>query len=319
MPRQARLDIPGLVYHVIARGIERRDIFGDDQDRERFVSRLGELVAWGGARLHAWCLLSNHFHLLVRRGEQPLAAIMRRLMTGHAVRFNLRHGRAGHLFQNRYKSIVVEEEPYFLQAVRYIHLNPVRAGVVHTPEELDAFPFAGHAVLVGSRAAPWQDVDEVLERFARGRKEAVRRYREFVLAGWNEGHRREFTGGGLLRSAGGAEALAGRRVEEREAADERILGSGAFVEEVWREEGKSPRAVAGRGWEEILAEVASQWGLVPSEVLGKSKRRRVSLARRAFLVHAHAEARVSAAKLGRICNMAHSSVQEALAKGLPED
>jgi len=319
MPRQARLDIPGLVYHVIARGIERNDIFRDSQDRERFVARLGELVAWGGARLYAWCLLSNHFHLLVRRGDQSLAAMMRRLMTGHAVRFNLRHGRAGHLFQNRYKSIVVEEEPYFLQVVRYIHLNPVRAGVVDSVEQLDAFPFAGHGVLVGSRAAPWQDVDSVLERFGRGRKQAVRRYREFVLAGWTEGHRHEFTGGGLLRSAGGgADVVAGRRLEEREAADARILGSGDFVEDVWREEGEIHRVVPTRGWEEILEEIARQWELEPRAILGSSKTKRVSLARRAFLVRAHAECGMSAAKLGRICNMAHSSVQEALAKGLPE-
>jgi putative transposase len=113
MPRQPRLDIPGLIYHVIARGVERREIFRDDWDRVRFPDRLGELLDQPGARLHGWCLLSNHFHFLLRLGDQPLSVLMRRLMTGHAVRFNLRHGRSGHLFQNRYKSIAVEEEPHF--------------------------------------------------------------------------------------------------------------------------------------------------------------------------------------------------------------
>ncbi len=275
-------------------------------------------MVWGGARLYAWCLLSNHFHLLLRRGDQPLSAIMRRLMTAHAVRFNLRHERAGHLFQNRYKSIVVEEEPYFLQAVRYTHLNPVRAGLISTPEGLDAFPFTGHAVLVGSRSALWQDVATVLERFAAEPREAVHRYREFVLAGWNEGHRHEFTGGGLIRSAGGRDALAGRKFDEREAAGDRILGSGSFVEDVWREGGEDRRVLPGRPWEEILKEVGQRWEVSPGEILGKSRGRRVSRARREFLVRAHAESGLSMAKLGRICKMAHVSVREAIAKGPPQ-
>ena len=114
MPRQPRLDIPGVLHHVIARGIDRTEIFRDERDRERFVGRLGELILAAGARLYAWGLLSNHFHLVLKPGEQGLAWLMRRLMTSHAVRFNLRHGRVGHLFQNRYKSIVVEEEPHSL-------------------------------------------------------------------------------------------------------------------------------------------------------------------------------------------------------------
>jgi putative transposase len=319
MPRQPRLDIPGLVYHVIARGIERREIFRDDQDREQFLERLGELLGQGGARLYAWCLLSNHFHFLVRRGDQPLSVLMRRLMTGHAVRFNLRYGRSGHLFQNRYKSIVVEEEPYFLQTVRYIHLNPVRAGLISTRQALDSFPFSGHAVLMGCRASAWQDTDAVLERFAANRREAVGRYGEFVVAGWNEGHRHEFTGGGLVRSAGGREALGGRRFEEREAADERILGSGRFVEAVWKEAGEVGRALPGRAWQEVLGEVSEKWELAPEQILGKRRERRVSLARREFLVRAHEEARLSAATLSRICKITHVSVRQALMKGTPQE
>ena len=215
MPRQARLDIPGLVYHVMARGIERRDIFRDERDRARFVASLGELVEGTGARLYAWSVLSNHFHLLLRRGERPISELMRRLMTRHAVRFNRRHGRAGHLFQNRYKSIVVEEEEYVLELVRYVHLNPARAGLVRTLEELDGFSWSGHSVLVGTQSAPWQDVDEVLGRFGGRRKQAVRAYREFVGAGWNQGRREELSGGGLIRSAGGREKAAGRRGEGR--------------------------------------------------------------------------------------------------------
>lgn len=318
MPRQPRLDIAGLVYHVIARGIERGAIFRDDRDREQFLGRLGELLEQTGTRLYAWCLLSNHFHLLVRRGDQPLSVLMRRLMTGHAVRFNLRHGRSGHVFQNRYKSIVVEEEAYFLQAVRYIHLNPVRAGLVRTPQELKSFPFSGHGVLMGTRAAAWQDTDTVLEHFAAERGGAVRRYEEFVAAGWGEGHRHVFTGGGLVRSAGGREALVGRKSEEREAADERILGSGSFVEGVWKEEGRDGgRAIPVRPWEEVLREVAEKWELGPEQFMGRPRDRRVSEARREFLVRAHEESGLSAAKLSRICKITHVSVRQGLIKARP--
>lgn len=319
MPRQQRLDIPGLVYHVIARGIDRSEIFRDDRDRERFLGRLGELLGQTGTRLFAWCVLSSHFHLLVRRGDQPLSLLMRRLMTGHAVRFNLRHGRSGHLFQNRYKSILVEEEEYFLQLVRYIHLNPVRAGLISTPQQLEAFPFSGHAVLAGSRAAAWQDVESVLARFSSKRAEAASRYREFVIAGWEEGHRHEFTGGGLVRSAGGVDAVAGRKFEEREAADDRILGGGSFVEEVWREQGELERVLPGRPWEEILDEVTQKWGVSREQILGRARKRSVSLARREFLVRAHAEAKLSAAKLSRICRITHVSVGQALRRGLPSE
>jgi hypothetical protein len=242
---------------------------------------------------------------------------MRRLMTAHAVRFNLRHGRSGHLFQNRYKSIVVEEEEYFLRAVRYIHLNPVRAGLVSTPQDLEAFAFSGHAVLMGCRSASWQDTDAVLERFATRRREAVRRYGDFVIAGWNESHRHEFTGGGLVRSAGGWEALAGRKFEDREAADERVLGSGRFVEEVWKEAGELIQAFPARRWEDVLGEVAQKWDLAPEQIVGRSRQRRVSLARREFLVRAHEEARLSAAALSRICSITHVSVRQALLKGVP--
>jgi putative transposase len=121
MPRTARLDIPGLLQHVIVRGIERRDIFMDDDDRRDFVQRFQFLLEQAGVDCLAWSLMSNHyFHLLVHPRQTTLAKFMRRLLTGYAVSFNLRHKRTGHLFQNRYKSIVCDEDSYLLELVRYI-------------------------------------------------------------------------------------------------------------------------------------------------------------------------------------------------------
>ena len=149
MPRSARLDAPGVLHHVMGRGIERRNIFLDDRDREDFVRRLKELAKEGSIEIYAWSLLRNHFHLLCKTKKRPLASSMRKLLTGYAVNFNLRHRRHGHIFQNRYKSIVCQEEAYLAELVRYLHLNLVRAGVCKGLEELNECPWSGHAALMG--------------------------------------------------------------------------------------------------------------------------------------------------------------------------
>lgn len=167
---------------------------------------------------------------------------------------------------------------------------------------------------VGSRRESWQDVSEVLERFGRRKREAVARYRECVIAGWNQGRREDLTGGGLLRSAGGPEEVARRRPEERESADERILGSGEFVEEVWRVAGALgvARSQRPRHWEEILEEVVDPTGIEASRILGGSRERQVSRARRAFLLRALEEGGMSMAAPARQCAMNPASVSQAI-------
>ncbi len=165
MPRGLRLDAPGVLHHVMVRGIERRAIFRTDTDREDFVAHLAALAEAGAVTVYAWALLPNHAHLLVRSGHRPLARSMRSLLTGYAGAFNRRHQRAGHLFQNRYKSIVVEAEPHLLELVRYLHLNPVRAGIVPDLRGLDRFPWTGHSTLLGQIPRAWQDRRTVLAQF----------------------------------------------------------------------------------------------------------------------------------------------------------
>ncbi len=140
MPRGARLDTPGTLHQVIVRGIERRNIVDDDQDRQNFVVRLGRVAAESHTAIYAWALMGNHAHVLMRSGPGGIAAFMRRILTGYAISYNRRHRRYGHLFQNRYKSIICEEEAYFTELVRYIHLNPLRAGIVDTLARLDRYP-----------------------------------------------------------------------------------------------------------------------------------------------------------------------------------
>lgn len=135
MPRLARLDAPGVVHHVMIRGIERRKIFLGHKDREDFLERLARLVPETKTACYAWVLIDNHAHFLFRTGLEPLATLMRKLLTGYAVSFNRRHNRHGQLFQNRYKSIVCQEDIYLKELIRYIHLNPVRAGIVSSLKE----------------------------------------------------------------------------------------------------------------------------------------------------------------------------------------
>ncbi len=231
MPRGARLDAPGTLHHVMLRGIERGNIVYDDEDREDFLTRMGDQARATGSSVYAWALMDNHAHLLLRSGEDGLPVFMRRFLTGYAVACNRRHGRCGHLFQNRYKSIVCQEDAYFKELVRYIHLNPLRAGIVVSMSELDRYDWCGHSTVMGKKHRGWQDVACVLEWFGKNKNKAREAYREFVEKGIAQGRRPELVGGGLIRSVGGwSEVKALRKGGAEEIGDERVLGSGGFVE-----------------------------------------------------------------------------------------
>jgi putative transposase len=242
MPRQARLDVAGTLHHIILRGIEKRKIFDDDPDRETFVSRMGQLALETKTKIYAWSLLTNHAHILLRSGPEGLPQYMRRLLTGYAQAYNRRHKRYGHLFQNRYKSIVCEEDVYFQELVRYIHLNPLRAGLVQNLEQLDRYPCSGHAVLMGKVKNSWQDADYVLSWFGKKVGQARRIYHRYVSEGIKQGRRPELVGGGLIRSLGGWSAVQSLRQSGQEVlTDERILGTDDFVERILGEAAPSAR------------------------------------------------------------------------------
>jgi len=173
--------------------------------------------------------------MLLRPSAGNLGQFMRRLLTGYAVTFNLRHHRSGHLFQNRYKSIICEEDPYLLELVRYIHLNPLRVGVVKDMSALKSYPWSGHSVLMGSRPLPGQNIDEVLGYFGKRMSTARKNYQSFVEEGISQGQREELRGGGLgrvLKIAGNQQLM---------LFDGRILGSGEFVEQLRQEKDLSEK------------------------------------------------------------------------------
>lgn len=239
MPRTARLDTPGTLHHIMVRGIEKRSIFEDDTDRMKFLDRLGALSEKTYTCLYAWVLIPNHIHMLIRSGPEGLPNFMRRLLTGYAITFNKRHKRSGHLFQNRYKSIVCEEDPYFLELVRYIHLNPIRAYIVSTTKELDRYQWSGHQALIGKPSSPWQNSAYVLSCFGKSETIARKAYRKFIGQGFDQGHRDDLTGGGLFRSLGGKhEVMQHRASREKVFTDQRVLGTGEFVRNLLGEKEK---------------------------------------------------------------------------------
>jgi putative transposase len=235
---------------------------------------------------------------------------MQRIMTGYAVNFNKRYKRKGHLFQNRYKSIIVEEDAYFLELVRYIHLNPLRAGILQNIGDLKTYPFTGHSVVLGECRFPDQNVDTVLAQFSQKKSTAVKAYLEFVVAGVGQGTRKDLQGGGLIRSAGGIAALLARGSDEHEAADERILGSGDFVDLVLHTHNEAIRATLARV-DDVLSDICAESGFNREQILGPSRNRDVSKARRVFYMRAQ-EAGTSLAHLARITGRSHVSVGRAI-------
>jgi len=180
MPRGPRLDSPGCLHHVMLRGIERRRIFHDDRDRRDLLDRLSLILPEAGMPCFAWALMPNHVHLVVRTGRIPLARVMARVNTGYALAFNQRHERVGYLFQGRYRSVLVAEESYLLTLVRYVHLNPLRSGLVRSLSALGRHRWTGHATLMGRSDTCFQDTQAVLERFGGPTAEGRRRLLEWM-------------------------------------------------------------------------------------------------------------------------------------------
>lgn len=150
MPRRARIDYPGALHHVIGRGIERKFIFKQDKDKEAFHRRLRDNLSKSSMQCYAWCIMGNHFHLLLQTGKTTLAEFMRSLLTGYAVYYNKRHKRVGHLFQNRYQSTMCEKDAYLLTLVRYVHLNPVKAKII-SYGDLRRYRWTGHREILEDR------------------------------------------------------------------------------------------------------------------------------------------------------------------------
>ncbi|MBT9438945.1 MAG: transposase [Desulfobacterales bacterium] len=321
MPRKSRIDASGALHHIIGRGIERSRIFENNADRENFLARLGDILKETGTACYAWALIPNHFHLLLRTGALPISTIMRRLLTGYALWYNRRHQRHGHLFQNRYKSILCQEDIYLLELVRYIHLNPLRAGLVQDIKQLERYQYCGHSVLMAKTKNDWQNTDKVLGMFGDKAGTARRTYRAFVEKGIPHGKRPDLTGGGLVRSAGGWAAVkALKKAKIFQKSDERILGDGDFVERVLANANEAMERkydLASRGFtlDKVADRVAEVLGMKPEDVWAAGRYRHIVEARSLLCYWAVRELRITMSSLARKLKISVPTVSKSAIRG----
>jgi len=308
MPRRARIDIPGLLQHVIVRGVAGADIFLDDEDRLEFVQRLGALLTETETRCHAWTLLNNHAHMLLLPTVQPLARLMRRLLTGYAVVFNLRHNRSGHLFQNRYKSIVCDTDNYLLELIRYIHLNPVRAGMVDSLDDLSGYQWSGHQQLLGRGSFRMVCVEDVLALFGQRKKAAAARYLNFLEDGLAQGAKVKLSCGGRHVSRHYNASLA-----DDASYDDRILGGGEFVERILAAAELPPDS--DLSLEELIQRVARYCGVSAEDLTYPCRQTSISRAKALICYWATRRYRIPGSRVADCLGYSTSAVSLAAKRG----
>jgi REP element-mobilizing transposase RayT len=321
MPRQSRIDASGALHHVICRGIDRQKIFTDQNDYLLFLKRLADLLMETKTSCFAWALIPNHFHLLLRTGNIPMSLLMKRLLTGYAVNFNRRHNRHGHLFQNRYKSILCQEDAYLLELVRYIHLNPLRAKLVSKYGSLAGYPYCGHGAMMGQKNMEWQDTQYVLGLFGNELSTARSEYSRFVRSGIEQGRRPDLTGGGLLRSHGGWTGIkALRETGDYQKGDERILGDGTFVSEVLdkaEEKFKEEYRFRARGYnlDTLIKQVAKITQVAPDEIFDSLRDAKRTKARSILCYWATEKLGTPQSRLAQLLRRTQSAITYAVRRG----
>ncbi len=286
------------------------------------MDRLSVLIPETQTRCYAWVLMSNHAHFLFRSGPSGISTLMRRLLTGYAVSFNRRHRRFGQLFQNRYKSIICQEDVYLKELVRYIHLNPIRAKMVGDLNALGQYAFCGHGVLLGKRQQAWQDDAHVLKYFGDEFKSARKQYLAYVESGVDQGRRPELVGGGLIRSFGGWGEVKKQRESKmgRIKGDQRILGDSGFVESMLSQakqsyERKYELKAKGIDLNYIAAKAGKVFGIDHREIFSKRRIRERADARGLFCYWASHELNIPLSDLARRLNMTPSGVSYAVRRG----
>ncbi len=252
MARKPRIHVVGGLYHVMLRGNGGEAIFFNDDDRYHFYLLVQEGIERFGHHIHGFCCMTNHVHLAIQMGDIPLSKIMQNLSFRYTRWINQREKRVGHLFQGRYKAILVDGDSYLLELVRYLHLNPVRAGMVSDPIE---YPWSGHRAYLGEMQQPWLTTDWVLSQFSRQRAAARRRYAKFIQEGMGEGYREEFHRGG---------------------EDSRVLGEERFIHRMLKTESKLGKPPSVK---KVVGEVCRKYGITERDLASPSRQRRLAQAR----------------------------------------
>lgn len=295
MPRPKRIHYEGAVYHVTSRGNERRKIFVDDADRWMFLRILEEMIEHNGVVCHAWVLMDNHYHLLLETPEANLSSAMKHLNAVYTQKFNQKHHRVGHLFQGRFKALVVEKDSYLKELCRYLVLNPVRARMVKHPRD---WKWSSYRGTVGQeKPLKWMERDWILGQFGKNQKQAQMAYRKFVEEGmgkkdspWDELHSRIYLGGKKFLD----------QVHEK-GREHKNLDVPKYQKEVVR---RSP--------EEVLKRIEKVYGVKAKEILKTGKRK--FEARDAAIYLLKKESKLSLKAIGNRMGVGFSAVGNQWAK-----
>lgn len=180
MPRPYSVHFPGALFHVTSRGSEKREIFLETRDYERYLGRLSQLKAKLSFKLYSYCLMPNHIHLLIEVKDNPLSKIMQVIQTGHAMFFNKKYNHVGYVFQGRYRWLLVEKESYLLELIRYINLNPIRAGIV---ERVEDWEFCSFQEIIGLKSKGLIEQEEILANFSQEKEKAIKNFKDFLKGG----------------------------------------------------------------------------------------------------------------------------------------
>jgi putative transposase len=307
MARKARIHVPGIIQHIMAKGIEGRNLFVDDEDRQTFFSLLGDSIVTSCHRCYAWVLMNNHYHLLIRTSEEPPGIMMRRLNSKYARYFSKKYNRRGYLFQDRYKSIATQDQNYIEELVRYIHLNPIRAGFCRTIQELDRYPWSGHSVLMGMRKAPFQDTRTVLKRFG----SSTARYRRYLEEGIASGFESDIIE--TLRKSN-----KGR--EDVRNAGCWVIGDPVFVRKALSSDANLRTRIARyqkEGWDvpRLAREVSKKLGIEPASIRRRTRDERIGDARKIFCYIGSKELSTPQSELGDYLGISVAGVWALASKG----
>jgi REP element-mobilizing transposase RayT len=285
MPRKPRIHFPGAVYHVILRGNAGWPIFFEDGDYSRFFLFLQESVERFDYRIHGFCCMTNHIHLVVQVTDTPLSLIMQNLSLRYTKWINYSQKRTGHVFQGRYKALLLDADTYLLELVRYVHLNPVRAGMVTRPEE---YPWSGHRTFLGREKLPWLTTESVLSCFGRTLASARESYRHFIADGMDEGKRTEFQKG---------------------TREGRILGDDDFADTALMRANQPPN----REWTlaEVVMTVCHRYGITDEQLKAPGKARPFSEARALVAAIVVEAPHLSLTELGYLVNRDLSALGKA--------
>jgi putative transposase len=285
-----------------------RSIFLDDQDREEFFSRFARLLVETQTDCLAWALLDTHFHLLIQPTSSTLSHFMRRLLTGYAVTFNLRHNRVGHLFQNHYKSIVCDGDAYLLELVLYIHLNPLRAVIIDNLDSLHTYPWCGHRELLGRTSRSFIAQSQVLPLFANRRRAARHLYHRFIVDGANQSLANLFSGGKR------ASLDLDPDLDENALFDDRVLGGGGFAERILR---LADQVTAEKKcfWAELIDLVANDFEIDKALVSQPNKNRILTQAKAVICYVAIRQLGVKGVEIAPTLAYTPAAVSHAAARG----